>query len=75
MKQVDIDHWFKHHSPNVQQVAIYGALRGKAKELAQFFDAAVPDCADKTAAMRKLRETVMAMNLTVACYKEPEDGR
>ena len=37
------------------------------------FNAAVPDCADKTAAMRELRGTVMAMNLAIACYVEPTD--
>lgn len=46
--------------------------RRDSKELAELFNTAVPDCADKTAAMRKLRETVMAMNLAVACYVAPQ---
>lgn len=68
MQKADIDNWFSYHAPDTNQLNAYSALRSKAKELAELFDLSVYDCADKTAAMRKLRETVMAMNLAVACY-------
>jgi hypothetical protein len=71
MRQSDLDNWFEYHSPNPGQVQTYAALRSKAKELAELFNDAVPDCADKTAAIRELRNTVMAMNLAVACYAPP----
>lgn len=67
MQQSDLDNWFSYHSPNADQQKAYTDLRNKAKEFAELFNASAPDCADKTAAMRKLRETVMAMNLTIAC--------
>lgn len=68
MKQVDIDNWFTYHAPNAVSLKHYNDLRAKAKEFAELFDSTIPDCADKTAAMRKLRETLMAMNLAIACY-------
>lgn len=71
MRQEDLTNWFSYHAPTPEALVHYESIRGIAKEFAEYFDAAVPDCADKTAAMRKLRETVMAMNLAVACYSEP----
>jgi len=71
MKQEDLTNWFTYHTPTPEQVQTYASIRSKAKELADLFDAAVPDCADKTAAMRDLRNTVMAMNLAIACYVAP----
>lgn len=70
MRQEDIDNWFTYHSPTLKQLSRYEELRRKAKELAELFDKCVTDCADKTAAMRHLRETVMAMNLAIACNPE-----
>jgi uncharacterized protein YeaO (DUF488 family) len=71
MRQSDIDNWFTYHAPRPEQVETYNNLRAKAKEFAELFDALVPDCADKTAAMRDLRNTTMAMNLAIACYQVP----
>lgn len=71
MRQADINNWFMYHAPTTEQVQTYASIRSKAKELADLFNASVPDCADKTAAMRELRNTVMAMNLAIACYEEP----
>jgi len=68
MKQEDIDNWFTYHAPNAVSLQAYTELRTKAKELAELFNQWLPDCADKTAAMRKLRETLMAMNLAIACF-------
>jgi hypothetical protein len=66
--QHELDNWFAYHAPNAVATVHYNELRAKAKELAEMFNNSVPDCADKTAAMRKLRDTVMAMNLAIACY-------
>ena len=68
MRIEDLNNWFTYHSPTSMQQQSYLALRNKARELADLFNESVPDCADKTAAMRHLRETVMAMNLAIACY-------
>ena len=72
MRQVDLDNWFTHHVPSTDQIGSYTTIRNKAKELAELFDSVVPDCADKTAAVRHLRETVMVMNLAIACYVVPK---
>lgn len=65
--QADLDNWFKYHTPTPGQIVMYQTLREKTKELAEMFNQAVPDCADKTAAMRELRKALMAMNLAIAC--------
>lgn len=69
--QKELQNWFTHHPPTARQLDYYETIRTVAKGLAEQFNAAIPDCADKTAAMRKLRETVMAMNLAIACYQSP----
>ena len=74
MKQSDLDNFFMYHAPNAVTLTHYNDLRAKAKEFAELFNASVPDCADKTAAVRKLRETLMAMNLAIACYVPPEEN-
>ena len=65
--QSDIDNWFTYHAPTPVQVIQYGEIRTAAKILAETINRHVPGSADKTAAMRKLRETVMAANLAIAC--------
>lgn len=73
MRQEDINNWFTYHQPTQTQLIKYFDLRNQAKAFAEMFDRSVPDCADKTAAMRHLRETVMAMNLAIACNPETEN--
>jgi hypothetical protein len=65
--QTDLDNWFTYHAPKGDQQAKYEMLRQKAKELAELAVLCCPDCADRTAAIRKLRETLMALNLAIAC--------
>lgn len=65
--QEDIDNWFTYHRPSDIQQEAYLAIRVKAKELAETFNAVAPKCADTTAAMRNLREAVMSMNQAIAC--------
>jgi hypothetical protein len=69
--QNELDNWFLYHTPNSDQQKAYTDIRNKAKELAEMFNAYAHDCADKTAALRELRGTVMAMNLAIACYQPP----
>jgi hypothetical protein len=65
--QKDVDNWFTYHAPNLDQLAAYNDIRQAAKIYAETVNKHVPDSADKTAAMRKIRESVMAANLAVAC--------
>ncbi len=64
---LDLDNWFTYHKPVGDQPERYEVIRNKAKELAEIFLANSNASADQTAAFRKLRETVMAMNLAIAC--------
>jgi hypothetical protein len=65
--QAELDNWYTYHAPTADQAQLYSGIRAKAKELAELFDRAAPGCPDSTAAHRKLREAVMAMNLAIAC--------
>lgn len=67
MKEWDIDNWFTYHSPREDQVVRYSRIREKAKELAHVINECCPESADKTAAMRKLREATMTANAAIAC--------
>lgn len=69
--QSDIDNWFTHHSPSLDQLNAYREIRTAAKIYAETVNKHVPDSADKTAAMRKIRDSVMAANLAVACHVQP----
>jgi hypothetical protein len=68
--QEELDNWYTYHEPTIPQVVAYGNIRALAKELAELFNNLAPPCADTTAAHRKLREAVMAMNLAIACNED-----
>jgi uncharacterized protein len=67
ISQADINNWFSYHAPVPEQLAAYNDIRQAAKIYAETVNKHVPDSADKTAAVRKIRESVMAANLAVAC--------
>lgn len=62
-----IDNWFTYHPPTSDQQVAYEKLRGAARDFANTVNELVPDSADKTAAMRKIREAVMTANAAIAC--------
>ena len=63
-----IDHWFTYHPPrDPDTVDSYRQLRDAARVFAHEVDRLVPDSADKTAAIRKIREAVMTANAAIAC--------
>lgn len=61
-----IEQAFTYHSPEPDQIPKYSAIRGKAKEFGQLLDDLLPNCADKSAAIRLLRECVMTANASIA---------
>lgn len=73
--QYDIDNWFTYHPPTSGQVSDYAEIRNKAKEFAELLNQLLPDCADKTATFRKLREVVMMANQTIACNVFEEENK
>jgi hypothetical protein len=67
ISQADINNWFSYHAPVPDQLVAYNDIRQAAKIYAETVNKHVPDSADKTVAIRKIRESVMAANLAVAC--------
>lgn len=57
---------FTYHSPNQLQAIAYETVRNAAKHLAEVILANVPHGADRTTAIRKLREAVMTANAGIA---------
>ena len=62
-----IDDWFQYHAPTRETGAKYDRIRSAAKALAYMITNECPECADRTAALRKLREAVMTANASIAC--------
>ena len=62
-----IENWFTYHPPDDEQVIKYGEIRRLAKDLAACIMAMCPPSADRTAAIRKVREAVMTANAAIAC--------
>jgi hypothetical protein len=62
-----IQNWFTYHAPSSDQLVAYEKLRSSALDFAKAINDLVPDSADKTAAIRKVREAVMTANAAIAC--------
>jgi hypothetical protein len=62
---MNIDRVFGYHAPTPEQVGRMDAVRAKAKELAKAIEQAAPDCEDKSAALRHLRECTMTANAAI----------
>lgn len=66
-EQAELDNWFTYHAPTPLLITQYNHVRNHSKELAEYIINNVPASADRTAALRSLRNTVMAINLAIAC--------
>lgn len=64
---VEMKNFFSYHPPKENQQQRYVLLRNKAQELAHDIMHMVPPCADRSAAIRKLRECIMTANAAIAC--------
>lgn len=65
--QDTIDNWFTYHAPSPAQLVQYREIRTAAKIFAETINRHVPGGADKTAAIRKVREATMTANAAIAC--------
>jgi hypothetical protein len=61
-----IDDLFSYHVPTLDQIPKYEAIRAGAKVFAQILVDNTPQSADQTDALRKLRESVMTANASLA---------
>lgn len=66
MPEIDLENLFTYHAPKADQPARYEKLRASAKAFAATILECCPDSADKTAAIRKVREAVMTANASIA---------
>ena len=62
-----IENWFTYHAPGSDDLVAYEKLRNAGKDFANAINELCPDSADKTAAIRKVREAVMTANASIAC--------
>ena len=72
--QKEIDNWFTYHSPTPEDLIAYREIRTAGKIFAETVNRHAPAGADKTAAMRKIRDSVMAANQAIACYVPPAEN-
>jgi hypothetical protein len=66
-EQAQIDNWFTSHTLTADDAARCAAVREAGKHFAEIIFAACPPSADRTAAVRKVREAVMTANASIAC--------
>lgn len=67
MTHEQIENWFTYHAPSSDDLSAYAKLRNSAKSFAAAINELCPESADKTAAIRKVREAVMTANASIAC--------
>ena len=60
---------FTYHPPKPDQLPRFERIRQCAGELAAAIYECTPECADQTAAIRKVREAVMTANAAIACHE------
>jgi hypothetical protein len=70
VKEFDLDHIFTYHAPGNEDIERYQKIRDSAKEFARTVIENCPSSADKTVAIRRIREAVMIANAAIAL-----DGR
>lgn len=57
-----VNNLFDYHAPDEFQIQKMNDIRGHAKQLAMSIQTMVPECADKSAAIRLLRQCVQIAN-------------
>lgn len=67
MTREELDNLFSYHPPKGDQVPRYTEIREAGKALAVKILECTPSGADQTAAINKVRETVMFANAAIAC--------
>lgn len=67
----DLENWFGYHPPSTPAITeAHEFVRREALELATMFNALLPEGAEKTLALRKIREASMWANAAIACRQE-----
>ncbi len=65
-----LDQWFAYHPPATPDISVaHETVRAACRQLAQVFSDLLPECPDKTVALRKVREAMFEANATIACQQ------
>lgn len=64
----NLDWVFTYHAPTEDQRERYGLIAAASKNLARVILEVCPQCADRTAAIRKVREAKMTANAAIATH-------
>lgn len=63
-----LDNWVQYHPPIGEGViGAHHAVRRGAREFMAAVQEAVPECPDKTVALRAIRDAMMQANAAIAC--------
>jgi hypothetical protein len=66
VRQEELDNIFTYHAPKDNQVGRYEQIRLAGKAFCETIIGTTPECADQSAAIRKVREAVMTANAAIA---------
>lgn len=65
--EAQLDQWFGYHPPSSPEIAqAHETVRAECRRLAQVFSDLLPECPDKTVALRKVREAMFEANACIA---------
>ena len=67
MTNEQLENWFTYHAPSDDDRVVYEKLRASGLDFAKTINDLCPESADKTAAIRKVREATATANMSVAC--------
>lgn len=67
----NLDELFSYHPPRPDQVRGYEAINAAGKAFARTVLEHAPDCADRSAAIRYIRDARMTANAAIACAPPP----
>ena len=71
IENAELDNWFGYHPPSSPAIADgHDFVRRESRELAVMLNALLPEGAEKTLALRKIREAAMWANAAIACKQE-----
>lgn len=73
--EAQLDDWFGYHPPSSPEIArAHETVRAECRRLAQVLSDLLPECPDKTVALRKVREVMFEANATIACKQSVYEG-
>lgn len=74
IEDAELDNWFGYHPPSSEDIANgHDFVRRECRELAGMLNKILPEGAEKTTALRKVREAAMWGNAAIACKQEVGD--